>query len=85
MDMTHHQLQQLQQFHQFALARLQCGDGAVTIDELFDQWRLCNPISEEHADNCRAIAASIRDFDDGERGVAAEEFMDQFRSGNASE
>ena len=73
---------QLRQFHEFALAKLRNGGSEFSIDELFDQWRLDHPSPEEHEANCKAVAASIRDFDGGERGVPAEQFMKDFRSRN---
>lgn len=76
---------QLQQFQQFALARLQSEGRDLSIDELFDQWRMTNPTSNEHAANCKAISASLNDFDRGERGTPAAEFVREFRARNGVE
>lgn len=79
MQTTH---DQLNQFHQFALARLDSAPETTTLEELFDQWRLTCPTQQERDDNVSAIAASLRDFDNGERGVKAEQFATDFRSRN---
>jgi hypothetical protein len=52
----------LQQFHEFALARLGNGGSGLSIDELFEEWRATHPLTEEHRANCKAVAASLRDF-----------------------
>ena len=76
---------QLQQFHQFAIGRLDNGGSAMTLDELYDEWRLKNPDPDELVQDCKAVAASLRDFDAGERGTDADEFKTNFRSQNGIE
>jgi hypothetical protein len=60
--------QDLASFNNFALRRLELGPTEQTIDDLFDQWRAENPSPELHAEDVAAIAASINDFRNGERG-----------------
>lgn len=65
-------------FAQFAkgeLARL--GEG-VSLDELFDQWRLRHPPAEDAA----AIRASLRDMEGGAVGRPFGEFAEEFRRRN---
>jgi len=71
--------QDLQSFALFVKEQIESGDRAVSIDELFDQWRLENPSDELYAENVAAINASIRDFQQGERGTVADEHSDELR------
>lgn len=43
----------------------------ASLDELFDLWRLANPLEAAQAEDEAAIAASLEDFDRGERGQPA--------------
>ena len=63
--------QDLASFMSFVKLRIERGDTAASIDELFDQWRLENPSDELNAENVAAINASIADFQNGERGSPA--------------
>jgi hypothetical protein len=65
--------QDIASFAQFALQRIESGERDVTIDELFDQWRLENPSDEEYAENVAAVRESIREYQSGERGTIAGE------------
>lgn len=72
--------QQLDQFRQFALTRLNSSGCELSIDELYDEWRRENPAPEEIAQNAKAIAASLRDLDQGVPRKPAAEFVRQFKS-----
>ncbi len=72
--------QQLDLFRQFALTRLNSSGCELSIDELYDEWRRENPAPEEIAQNEKAIAASLRDLDQGVQGKTAAEFLRQFKS-----
>jgi len=63
--------QDIASFASFALQKLEAGQRDVTIDELFDQWRIENPSAEQYAQNVAAIQASINDINAGERGTVA--------------
>jgi hypothetical protein len=70
--------QELESFARFAKAKIDRGETALSIDVLFDAWRLQHP-SEEDA---LAIRASIRDMEKGEKGRAFENFAGEFRDRN---
>ena len=72
--------QQLDQFRQFALSRLSTSGCELSIDELYDEWRRENPAPEEMAQNEKAIAASLRDLDQGVSRKPAADFVRQFKS-----
>jgi hypothetical protein len=63
--------QDIASFTQFAIQRIESAEGDLTIDELFDPWRLESPSDEEFAENVAAVRASIRDYQAGERGTIA--------------
>lgn len=71
--------QDLDRFTTYARQQIESGQGDVSIDELFDQWRAENPSDEEYAENVAAIQASIQDFKNGERGTVAGEHSAQLR------
>jgi hypothetical protein len=66
-------------FTNFALQKIESGQSDLTIDELFDQWRIKNPSDELYEENVAAIQASIKDFKAGERGTIAGEHSAQLR------
>jgi len=71
--------QDLKSFTSFVQQQIQSGDGAASIDDLFDQWRLENPSDALYAENVAAINASIQDYQQGERGTIAGEHSDALR------
>jgi hypothetical protein len=71
--------QELASFTSFARQKIDSGELDLTIDELFDQWRMENPSREAYAENVAALEASIQDFKAGERGTVAGEHSDQLR------
>ena len=73
--------QDIANFAQFALQRIESGEGNLSIDELFDQWRIENPSDDEYAENVAAVQASIRDYKAGERGTVAGEHSAMLRRG----
>ncbi len=63
--------QELESFAEYARERVDRGDVDLSIEELFDLWRAENPSDAAHAENVAAIAASIEDFKNGDRGTLA--------------
>ena len=48
-------------FNNFALRKIESGESDLTIDELFDQWRIESPSDELYAENVAAIVWALRD------------------------
>lgn len=71
--------QQLASFMQFVQDRVAAGDAQASLDELFDLWRHENPMDQAYQENVAAIAASIEDFQRGERGTIAGEHSAKLR------
>ena len=78
-------VQLLDQFRQFALQRLSNEGKELSLDELYDEWRTQNPTNEEVEQDTRAVAASLRDFDRGERGRPVGQFLAEFKKKNGLE
>ena len=71
--------QDLESFTIFVKQRIESGNAPTSIDELFDQWRLENPSETLYAENVAAINASLREFQNGERGTVAGQHSDDLR------
>ena len=63
--------QDIANFANFALHRIETVGADLTIEELFDQWQIENPSNEQYVENVAAIRAAIDDFQRGERGTIA--------------
>jgi hypothetical protein len=72
--------QELESFTQFVQRRVGASSGDLSLDELFDLWRIENPSETMYSENVAAIAASIDDFMKGERGAPAGEHSARLRS-----
>lgn len=71
--------QELDSFAKYARERLDEGGVGLSIDELFDLWRVENPSDDAYAENVAAIAASIEDFENGDRGTPAGQLSRELR------
>ena len=66
--------QQVEDFRTYALEQVCNGGCQLTIDELYDRWRLEHPSDDEFRDDVLALKASLRDIAAGETGRPIEEF-----------
>ena len=69
---------EIDSFAQFAKGQLARGGAGLSLDELFDQWRIRHP----RAEDAQAIRASIRDMEGGETGRPFDQFAEEFRRQN---
>ena len=65
-------------FAEFAKAKVEQAGNELSIDDLFDDWRLQHPSS----DDWLAVKASLRDLASGESGRPFDEFAVEFRQRN---
>mgnify|MGYP006928209468 CR=1 FL=1 len=70
----------LRSFNQFVAEHSDPNASESRIAELFDLWSLKNPSDEAQAENVAAVAASIDDFLNGERGTPAGEHSNELRA-----
>lgn len=69
---------QLESFYHFANNELSANRSDLTLDQIYQTWRLENPTPEEQADVHIAIRQGIEDIKAG-RGRPAEEVMEEMR------
>lgn len=74
--------QEFQNFCLFAEQRLRNDQAGESLDELYIEWRSCNPSPEELETNVLAIRAALRDMDAGETGRPIDEFAAEFQRRN---
>ena len=70
--------QEINSFSAFAISRIKNGDAELSLAELFDEWTIQNPPSED----ALAIQASICDMENGDTGRPFAEFAEEFRKRN---
>ncbi len=70
--------QQIDSFHGFATEKLGNGASDLSIDELYELWRLENPTPEEQDDIHASIRRGLADVEAG-RYEPAEEVMSRLR------
>ena len=73
---------EFQNFCLFAEQRLRDDQAGESLDELYIEWRSCNPSPEELETNVLAVRAALRDMDAGEIGRPIDEFAAEFRRRN---
>jgi hypothetical protein len=71
---------QIDQFREFALSRITTADDRLTLDELFDEWRLAHPDPQQQADDAQAVLASLNDYRNGVQGTSPAEITGRLRS-----
>ncbi len=71
---------QIESFHQFAVARLNSGDTNLSMDELYEQWRLENLSAEELAESVAAVRAALGEMQNEDAWIDAEDHLAQLRS-----
>lgn len=70
----------LEDFHEFALARIQASGSDLTWDELVDQWRVRRPSPDRRAADLDAIRAAVDDMRAGDHGEPAERAIEELRT-----
>lgn len=73
-------LERLNQFHQFALDRINSSHAHMTLDQLYDEWRLFSPDHHEVDSDAVAVANSLSDYRAGAQGISADELIRKLRS-----
>ena len=69
----------IESFSQFAREQVSLRGDNLPFDDLFDEWRMLNPPSGDWP----AIAASLRDMEDGKLGQPFDEFALEFERRNS--
>ena len=72
--------EQLESFRTYVLEQTRNGGSELTMDELYENWRLEHLTEEELREDELALEASLRDMEAGETGRPFEEFDAEFRA-----
>ena len=75
-----HIADQLNEFREFALARINSSKNQLTLDEIYDEWRLNNPDPEQLAADAQAVAASLADYRNGVEGKPPSEVVRKLKT-----
>ena len=67
--------EEIESFQLFAEKKIQSGEDDLTMEELFDLWRLENPSLERFQEDVLAVKAALRDLENGDRGVPFDEHI----------
>lgn len=66
---------QIDKFREFALARSSSSNHDLSLDELYDEWRLMNPDPEQLSNDTEAVNASLQDYRNGIQGKPVDEVI----------
>ncbi|MGH7200336.1 MAG: hypothetical protein ACREJB_07000, partial [Planctomycetaceae bacterium] len=55
--------EQIENFRSFALEQLGNGGSGLSVDELYDRWRIEHPADEELRKDVLAVKAALRDME----------------------
>ncbi len=69
----------LDDFYRFASEHLVNVGNDLSIDELYDRWRLEHPSGIERQTDLLAVKAALRDMEHGDRGIALDEQLRKLR------
>lgn len=71
---------QIDSFYRFALLQIANGRASLSIDDLYELWRVENPLPEELAENIAAVNAALADMAAGDNGIPVDEHLARLRA-----
>ena len=71
--------EQVESFYRFATERLENGGADLSMDEIYDEWRIKNPTPEEYEENVAAIQVAIDNLNKGAKCRDAKEISREIR------
>ena len=71
---------QIDSFHQFAVERVSSGDTDLSMDELYELWRLENLPADELAESVAAVRAALGEMQDEDAWIDVDDHLAQLRS-----
>ena len=72
--------EQLETFYQYATRQLDVTGNDLSMDELYDLWRLENLPAEELAQSVGAIREALTDMEAGDQGLSVDEHLARLRA-----
>lgn len=73
-------VQQADGFHQYVLGRIQDGAAALELDDFLLEWQHLTSDNPKFDEDVLAIKAALRDLKAGDRGIPAEEFLQELKA-----
>jgi hypothetical protein len=71
---------ELARFHHFVAHELEQGHVEFSPEEILDLWRERHPASDEFEDTVADLHEALEDMENGDKGVAFEQFDREFRA-----
>ena len=71
---------ELASFHNFLSEQLQHAGGGISPEEALDLWRSQHPAADDFEETVAAVKEALQDMEDGDCGIAFEEFDREFRA-----
>lgn len=71
---------QIDSFYSFASHQITNGGASLSIDDLYELWRVENPLPEELAESVSSVNAALADMEAGDTGMAVDEHLARLRS-----
>jgi hypothetical protein len=72
-------LSDLRNFEEFAKNKIANSGDTLQLDDLFEEWRLLNPLDDLKRNDLLAIKSAIRDMNNGDLGLPADEVLMEAR------
>lgn len=72
--------EQIESYYRFALAKLEKDGPDLSIDDLFESWRIQNPTEAELSESVAAVKAALRDMENGDTGRPLKEVIAEVRA-----
>jgi hypothetical protein len=73
-------VQDADRFHQYILDRIRNGGAGLELDDFLMEWQHLTNENPKFDEDVLAIKAALRDFEAGDRGVLAEDFLHELRA-----
>ncbi len=72
--------QELQNFQEYATARIQNDGAKLELEDLLDEWKHKNQDTERLHEDILAVKASLRDVESGETGTPVEDVIREIKT-----
>lgn len=71
---------QIDSFYTFASHQITNGGATLSIDDLYELWRVENPLPEELTESVTAVNAALADMEAGDSGIPVDEHLARMRA-----
>lgn len=71
---------QIESFHQFAVERIRRDGTDLSMDDLYELWRLENLSTDELSESAAAVRSALSEMRDEDAWIDADDHLDQLRA-----